>query len=78
MHIKLAIKYSLILFAVTFLVGAFITYTSGVIYCGFSQCETPIPLWVNVAKGFSVLFSVIICFVVLSKNNLITPKPQPF
>ena len=69
MRIRLAIKYSLIIFAVTFLVAGFITFISGVIYCGFSPCETPIPLWVNVVKGFSVLFSTIICFVFLSKNN---------
>lgn len=69
MHIRLAIKYSLLILAVTFLLAAGITFISGVIYCGFAPCETPIPLWVNVAKGFSVLFSVIICFVFLAKNN---------
>ena len=69
MHIKLAIKYSLILFAITALVGFIFAFVGGIIFCGFGPCETPIPLWVNVAQGLSVLLSIIICFVVMSKNN---------
>ena len=69
MNIKLTVKYSLILFAITALVGFVFSFVGGVIYCGFAPCETPIPIWVNVAKALSVLLSIVICFVIFSKNN---------
>jgi len=69
MNIKLAVKYSLILFSVTFLIGAIFSFTSGVIFCGFAPCETPIPIEVNIAKSLTVQLSMLICFIVFSKNN---------
>jgi len=69
MNIKLAVKYSLILFAVTFLIGAGFSFTAGVIYCGFAPCETPIPIEVNIAQALTVSLAIIICFVIFSKNN---------
>lgn len=69
MNIKLAVKYSLILFSITFLVGAIFSFVGGVIYCGFAPCETPIPIWVNVAQALTVILSIFVCFVIFSKNN---------